>query len=130
MVFTRPRVASDDNFLAKVIKYIPAEIIAGYVAISGILDTVKSTVPFHTVQWVIAGILLILTPLWILRLGRVAGQPLPIYQAIVGAVAFVCWVFALSGGPFSTLSWYSPAYGAIVLVLFTLIAPLGEGLIG
>jgi len=33
------------------------------------------------------------------------------------------WLFAL-GGPFALLDWYEPAFGAIVLPLYTLIVPI------
>jgi hypothetical protein len=127
MSFIRPHIESGDDYFAKVIKYIPAEIVAAYVAATGVIETAKGTIPFHTLQWVIAGVLLVLTPLYILKFAGVSGQPPPVYQAIASAIAFVCWVFALSNGPFSTFAWYSPAYGTLVLILFTLVAPLGEG---
>ena len=38
-------------------------------------------------------------------------------------MAFVVWVFAL-GEPFNSLSFYSPVYGSILLILYNLIIPL------
>ena len=37
MKLQRPQITEDDNFLSKIIKYIPAEVIAVYTAIVGVL---------------------------------------------------------------------------------------------
>ena len=44
-------------------------------------------------------------------------------QIIISTIAFVVWVFATEE-PFSSLSFYQPIYGSIILILFNLIVPL------
>jgi hypothetical protein len=44
-------------------------------------------------------------------------------QLAVSTFAFGVWVFAL-GGAFTSLSWYEPFLGSVMLVLFTFFVPL------
>jgi hypothetical protein len=44
-------------------------------------------------------------------------------QLGISTIAFVVWVFAL-GGPFATVSWYQPIYGALLLPIFTFFVPM------
>lgn len=139
MTLSRPRVhtrrdtranpnTTEDDYLAKVVKYIPAEIVAAYVAASGVIESAKATIPFRSIQWIVAAVLFVLAPAYILRFTSHPNLPPPIYQAAASAVAFACWVFALSDGPFTTFGWYAPLYGTLVLILFTILVPIGEGL--
>jgi hypothetical protein len=110
-----------DDYLEQVVKYIPTEIVAGFIAISGITKAITD-VPL-AVQWVIFGVLLILTPLYTWRVSTDPKIGISVSQLVIATVAFLLWVFTL-GGPFSTLSWYMPYYGAIASVLFTLFIPV------
>jgi len=44
-------------------------------------------------------------------------------QLFISTLSVPVWLFAL-GGPFALLDWYEPAFGAIVLPLYTLIVPI------
>ncbi|MGQ9626202.1 MAG: hypothetical protein ACUVV0_04770 [Anaerolineae bacterium] len=121
----RDPTTKEDNYLAKVVKYIPGEIVAAYVAASGALTTAKDAVPLETVLWIVTGVLLVLTPLWILIATAEPGKPRPVFQAVAATIAFICWVFAL-GGPFAFQPWYVPVYGTLVLIFSTLVIPLAE----
>ena len=117
----RPTAEPSDSYLSRVVTYIPTEIIAAYVALSGY---VKSLTPGQQDGWVvaIAGTLVVVTPLWILNAAREPASRRPIGHAVAAAVAFAAWVFA-SGGPFNHFGWYQPATGSIVLVLVCLALP-------
>jgi hypothetical protein len=115
----------EDAYITKVVKYIPAEVVAAYVAASRALEGAKDQVPLETLLWVVTLVLTALTPLWILFAAAEHGKPRPAFQAGAAAVAFVCWVFAL-GGPFGLQTWYRPVYGTLVLILATLVMPLVE----
>lgn len=117
--------SGEDPYLTKVVKYIPAEVVAAYVAASRALEGARDQVPLETVLWVVAAVLLALTPLWMLVAAAEPGKPRPIFQAGAAAFAFACWVFAL-GGPFAFQAWYRPVYGTLVLILATLAIPLAE----
>jgi len=116
---------TQDPYLAKVVKYIPAEIVAAYVAASRALEATRDQVAYGTLLWVVAGALLVLTPVWMLYATREPGRPPATFQAAAATVAFACWVFAL-GGPFESIAWYRPVYGTLVLVFATLVIPLVE----
>ncbi len=113
-----------DTYVSKLMKYMPAEVVAAYVAIEAIFKSVAdvSTV----IQWIVVGVLLVFTPLYIWRLTEETGQPTAWAQIIVATIAFPVWIFSL-GGPFATYDWYQPYYGAILLTLYTLAIPLVIG---
>jgi hypothetical protein len=109
-----------DDYINKLLKYIPAEIVAGFVTVDGIIRSVTQAPIF--IYWIVFAIFLILTPVYTGRISTVAGLPTAWTQIIVATVGFLVWVFAL-GGPFSYFGWYLPAYGSILLVVFTLVIP-------
>jgi len=108
-----------DGYQDRVLKYIPADINAAWLALTGIVKSV-TTIPQSTVLWGLFGLLLILTPIWIWKQTADAKKPPAVTQILVSTGAFFVWVFAL-GDPFTSLSFYQPVYGSILLILYTLI---------
>ena len=47
------------------------------------------------------------------------------FHWVTACLAFSSWVFAM-GGPFSSLKWYMPVYGSVLLVIVTLVIPVLE----
>jgi apolipoprotein N-acyltransferase len=114
-----------DSYFEKLVRYIPADILAAYVAISGIT---ASNDPPLWLTWGVFGVLLALTPLYVCL---VKTDPPGIawsktFHWMTACLAFSAWVFAL-GGPFATFDWYQPYLGSVVLILTTLIIPVLEG---
>lgn len=115
-----------DSYAEKLIKYIPADILAAYVAIAGITE---SNNPPLWLTWGVFGVLLALTPLYVCYVktqpaGFVSSK---MFHWVTACLAFTAWVFAL-GGPFAaTFTWYQPYLGSVVLILTTLIIPVMEG---
>jgi len=115
-----------DNYLERLSGLIPAEIIAAYAAISGILQT--QTGVSLTFYWFVFLVLLAFTVPYSWKATRKERSdgtflPTPWLQIVAATVSFVVWVFAL-GGPFTVFSWYEPYYGSVILVLYTLLIPL------
>jgi hypothetical protein len=114
-----------DNYLSRVLKYIPSEIVMAYISIDGMLRTCYNPNLWADRQmllmllWIISAILTVLTPLWLWRVMRVRR----LSQLFISTISVPVWLFAL-GGPFSLLDWYRPALGAIALPLYTLILPI------
>jgi hypothetical protein len=114
-----------DNYLSRVLKYIPSEIVMAYISIDGMLRTCYDPNLWADRQmllmllWIISAILTVLTPLWLWRVMRVRR----LSQLFISTISVPVWLFAL-GGPFSLLDWYRPALGAIALPLYTLILPI------
>jgi phosphoglycerol transferase MdoB-like AlkP superfamily enzyme len=123
----QPAPTQEDDFVSQVVKYIPAEIVAAYVTLQGMLTSATSpnSIP-SLVGWLVFLGLLVLTPLYTWRFSSVKGLPPPYTQIVIATVGFVVWVFTL-GGPFKALSWYNSIYGSILLIFFTLIPPLVIG---
>ncbi len=120
----------DDTYFEKLLKYVPGDIVAAFVAIDGLLRDQALVNPLW-LDWTVFGGLLILAPLYAVY--RPSTPPPPSLQArrtfhaVAAMVAFTVWVFAL-GGPFAT-TWpdiYRPMYGTILLIFTTLIIPLFE----
>ena len=114
-----------DSYFEKLVKFIPADILAAYLAISGIT---ASNDPPLWLTWGIFGVLLALTPLYVCL---VKTDPPGIawsktFHWVTACLAFSAWVFAV-GGPFATCVSYQPDLGSVVLFLSTLIIPVLEG---
>lgn len=106
--------AGPDGYSTRVLKYIPAEVVAVYIAVQGAIDAAEPTGPNETLLWIAFGILFVLTPVYLWRVGKVTKT----VQLAVATIAFAVWVFSL-GGPFAFLPWYQAIYGAVLLPLFT-----------
>ena len=118
-------VNTADDYVSRVLKHIPSEIVMAYIAIDGVLRTsYNAGIPSErqtllTLQWITLAAITILTPLWLYRVMRVKRSA----QLFISTLSVPVWLFAL-GGPFTLLDWYDPAFGAIVLPIYTLIVPI------
>jgi len=109
---------SPDNYADKVIKYIPADVVAAWLTAAGIING-AADVSKSTLLWISFGVGLLVTPLWTLNRTHRPGANPARTQAIVSTIAFAAWVFG-TGGPFATMDWYRTTYGALVLIAATL----------
>jgi len=118
-------VKQADNYLTRVLKHIPSEIVMAYISIEGVLRTTYNpNIPaeretLSTLLWVVTLTLTILTPFWLHRVMRVRR----VSQLFISTLSVPIWLFAL-GGPFALQEWYEPAFGSIVLPLYTLVLPI------
>jgi len=112
---------SQDGYFNRLFKYIPAELVAGYIFVLGVVKQLTDTGEIRTFQWLLFIIFCILTPLYLWRVQKV----LKLQQHLISLLSFVVWVFAL-GGPFALSGWYNPVYGSILLPLFTLVVAIIE----
>ena len=110
-----------DTYFDKVVKYIPADIVAAWVAVTGLISSARD-IPRQTILWVAFGIGLILTAWWTWKQAALPGRRPPATQAIVSTGAFAVWVFAL-GGPFQHVPGRE-VYGSLLLILYTLVVAL------
>ena len=109
---TAPKIDTTE-YLQKLVKLIPAEIIALYLTIAAFVP--KEAV----VQFIVAGICFVLTPVYLIQVSKIKS----VLQTVMSTIAFAVWVFA-TGGPFATLAWYQAWMPGSLLVLFTLVAPM------
>lgn len=111
-----------DGYFDKLIKYIPTEIVGGWIAITGVIKS-ASNIPTNMILWVLLVIFTVLTAVYILKQTFEPKKPLAIKQTSISTIAFIVWVFAL-GEPFESWSFYNPVYGSVLLILFNLTIPL------
>jgi len=117
----REKVKPDD-YLNKIIKYIPSEVVALYITLYGVALAAKNGIPFGLITWLIFVVGVLGTVLYLWRIAKVNDRS----QLLISTGAFVVWVFAL-GGPFSDLSWYHAVYGALLLPIYTFFIPIFVG---
>jgi hypothetical protein len=108
-----------DGFFDRVIKYIPSDIVAGWVALNGLSKDLQAGL-----LWGLLAVIALFTFLWTKRQTTVPGQPPATKQCVVATISFLVWAFALHSGPFATLT-YDDRLGSIGLIVYT----LGIGLI-
>ena len=111
-----------DGYFDKLIKYIPTEIVGGWIAMTGLIKG-ASNIPTNTILWILFVIFIGLTAVYIIQQTFEPKKPLAIKQTSISTIAFMVWVFAL-GEPFNSLSFYNPVYGSILLILYNLTIPL------
>lgn len=128
----RPTVGNADGYLSRMVIYIPTEIIAGYVAVSGFIKGLPSKQQF-TWFCIVSIVMLVLTPLYLAYATSSPGRKKTVSHPLTSALAFAAWVFA-TGGPFEkfqitpdgSAGWYNRTIGSIVLVIVCLALPLIE----
>ena len=118
-----PRNPPIDGYFDRVIKYIPADIVAAWTAVTGLIKGASGQVPENSLLWVVFAVGLVLTALWTLKQTAQEGKPPAKTQTLISTAAFAVWVFAL-GSPFDSLGFYHPVYGSLSLIGFTLAVGL------
>lgn len=108
-----------DTYFDRVVKYIPADIVAAWITITGLVKA-TTDIPSNTVLWVAFVVFLMLTAIWTWKQTEEAGQPPAKGQIILSTVSFAVWVFAL-GAPFDSLNFYHPIYSSLLLIPFSLM---------
>jgi len=114
-------LSGKDGYFDRLFKYIPAELVAGYIFVLGVINQLTDTAKVKFLHWALFIVFCILTPLYLRRLQKVR----KIQQHLISVVSFIVWCFAL-GGPFALYGWYNPVYGEVLLPVFTLIVAIWE----
>jgi hypothetical protein len=152
MATYRPLVSESDNYSQKIIKYIPAEIVAAYIALTGYL-AVKPNIAipseYKTYYQIVLIVLIVITPVWTYYAvidGKEPEDPVKrkkkaLFHAAIATMAFLIWVYALGNDLLKAIickcpipncdncPQYSPILGSIFLVLFTVLTPLFERIV-
>jgi hypothetical protein len=111
-----------DDYKDRLLKHIPAEAVAVYLTLDGIIRSSAEGNQLEVALWIAFGLGLVGTPLYLWRLQGVARS----LQLVVSTLSFAIWVFAL-GGPYAQYNWYEPWIASVVLVGFTFVIPLFLG---
>ena len=108
-----------DEFADRLLKYIPAEVVAVYITLDALFRTAPPHVPKQGMLWLVFIVLTLGTWFYMARVQAVK----KVEQLVISTGAFVVWVFSL-GGPFAAYDWYSPFYGGVVLPLYTFVTAI------
>jgi hypothetical protein len=108
-----------DGFFDRVLKYIPADVVAAWTAVRGLVEAAQG-VPKDTVLWIAAAVGLVFTALWTHKNTKVEGQPPAKTQIAMATAAFAVWVIAIGNPP---VNW-NALYGSLLLIAFTLFSGL------
>lgn len=115
----------DDSFRERLLKYIPAETIALFIAVYGITYYLSGSETWYPLmaRWIlIAGILGTALYLW-----QVEGVT-DLVQLVISTTGFVIWAFALGVVTVASLPFYNAAGAAVLLVVWVFGAPFIEGM--
>lgn len=136
-----PTPPSQEPFLAKLLAYIPAEIIAAYQALSKLLapDPTEPTKParLYAVQWTVLVVVTVLTPAWMAFSTWAKPHSREwLLRIIASPLSFLVWSFVLAG---PWLVWFAKKYpgyvqdygtiAAVILIVVTLVLPLLEWIV-
>lgn len=114
-----------DSYRERLIKYVPVEMLALFVAAYGSAYAVLSFQPYFTLlaRWIlIAGI--ICTFLWLWKAAGVTDW----VQLVISTFGFVIWVFAFGVVPVAELPGYNQVAAALFLPVYVFGTPLVEGI--
>jgi len=109
-----------DDYLGRLVKYIPAEIVGFYLTAAGIIPQGPNKEPNYTALWIVFALGLVLVPVYFWFATTRGGTPPLWSQVILATVAYPVWVFAI-GGPFASLDWYKSWIASLVLLFVTVV---------
>jgi len=108
-----------EDYLGRVAKYIPAEIVGLYLATSGMVPLDASTgQPRRLALWIVFFLNFAFVPLYFWFATTRDNQKPLIPQIILASIAFPVWVFAI-GGPFRSFPWYEGWIASLTLAFVT-----------
>jgi hypothetical protein len=128
-----PDAAKKEDTLTQLLRYTPTEVVGLYVAAVSLLpalpDEGKTTIcdSDFTWRWIVFVAFLAATPffVWAAYAAQAkaanAAFSLPLFEMIVGTIAFAAWAIALPQSPFYTWCSWKGWMGAIVGILVVLV---------
>ena len=129
-----PVLASDvgrgDDYLSRLAKYVPTEIVAGFVFLNGLLiSAAAADLPGDRWWWHLGafGLCWVLTPLYLARIPAPVGQPRRL-QILLSTAAFPIWAYAVGGGLFASVA--NGVLASVLLAVFTLVSGVFEPKVG
>jgi len=121
-VRTRGVGDSGNDYIERVAKYIPGEVVAGYLAIMGMIEAAdKENAARVGLAWGIFVIGVIVTPVYLTMVGKPTGpQKITVW---ISTFAFVVWAYAL-GGPFKMSEIHNGLLGSVAVGVVTWLSGL------
>lgn len=116
-----PNRPTPDDYFARLLKYIPVEIVSSYLIIAGVFESVYSDSGVAR-RLSLGGLLaagLVGSYAYAQRVNHVLRRA----QLVMTSAAFAVWVFA-TGGVFATWAWWHPWMGTIAVVTFGVLVKI------
>jgi hypothetical protein len=122
-VTTASDSSTPDTYKDRLLKYIPAAVVAVYLTLLNLLEGGGCSPSTTAVEWVVFGVLLIASVPWQRRILHITKWQ----QEAIGSAAFVFWALSL-GNPFNSAlpGRYEPRFGTVLMALYTSLIPLFE----
>ncbi|MFA4826007.1 MAG: hypothetical protein WC593_12715 [Methanoregula sp.] len=115
----------NDSYRERLIKYIPVETIALFIAVYGITYFLSGTESWYPVvaRWIlILGVLGTVLYLW-------KGENITdVVQISISAIGFLIWAFALGVITVTSLPFYNAIVAGLLLPAYVFLAPLIDGI--
>lgn len=115
----------DDSYRERLVKYVPVETLALFVAIYGTTSYISGSETWYPLmaRWImVAGILGTVLYLWY------ADAVTDIVQLAISAIGFIIWVCALGIVTVASLPYYNQVVAALLLVVWIFGAPFIDGI--
>lgn len=116
----RPQPTEADNYQSRLVKFVPGEALAGFLAVSGILSVVQERPAL--LDWVVFAVLGLAAGILAAQTSVLGGKTSKTLKVALAVSAFAVWVFGM-GGPFDQLDWYHPAYGSAAVAVYVILVP-------
>jgi len=107
-----------EDYLGRLAKYIPAEIVGLYLATSSAIPKANDGSPRWQAMWIVFAINFVFVPAYFF-FATTRNDNKPLWsQIVLASIAFPVWVFAI-GGPFRWFGWYEGWIASITLAFVT-----------
>jgi hypothetical protein len=114
--FEENGIDQNDKYINRLVKLIPAEVIAFYLALDGIVSNMNNK---ETLLWIVFIVSAVGAWVYIVKENNVKKIP----QQFLTILSFCIWVFVI-GGPFQMYDWYDVNYGKLLVTAYTFFVPL------
>jgi len=115
----------DDSYRERLLKYIPVETIALFIAVYGTTYYISGSEAWYPLmaRWIlVAGILGTILYLW------QADGVTDLVQLAISTIGFIIWVCALGVVTVASLAYYNAVVAAVFLIVWVFGAPFIEGM--
>lgn len=116
-------IKKDESYLGKLVKMLPAESVALYIAVMTAIPSDQSDNVALIVKLAALGVITILTPFFLIKIGEMKLKE-NLLQIIFITLSFIVWVFAKEGEDIIKVLENYPYIKTVGLILWTAIIPL------
>ena len=111
-----------DEYISKIIKLVPAEIISVYLAVFNLIESTGNEAGNRNLQWIVFLLIAAIMPFYLKKIGKITGT----WQILFCTLSFMVWVLSM-GGPLKDvlIGGHTIQFlGAVFLPIYTLIIPI------